>query len=284
MSMAAARRHAPEGAAPEVEVNMVDMRGALAAVDRKASVREGFTLFTVNLDHVVKLNDSHNRPFREAYERADFVTADGWPIVWLIQQQARRQNAHAQAPGGVERRSLERTTGADLLEPLCKLAAERGYPLYFIGPGPASQKAGLEVLSSRYPGLIVAGAEAPQLPAVLDEATIEALAARINATEARVCVVSLGAPKQEVLADALFSRCPRVGFLCVGAALDFISGHARRAPGWVRKARMEWFWRMVGDPKRLAGRYVSCAVALIKLSCPAIFRRDARLRLADHND
>lgn len=279
MSLAAARQPASEEAAPEVQVNMVDMRGALDAVDRKASVREGFTLFTVNLDHVVKLNDSHNRPFREAYERANFVTADGWPIVWLIQQQARRQ-----APRAVERRSLERTTGADLLEPLCRLSAERGYPLYFIGPGPASQKAGLEVLSRRYPGLIVAGAEAPQLPAVLDDATVEALAARINATDARVCVVSLGAPKQEILADALFGKCPQVGFLCVGAALDFISGHARRAPGWVRKARLEWLWRMVGDPRRLAGRYASCAVALVKLTCPGIFRKDARLRLADREE
>ena len=276
MSLAQVKRQTLDETAPEVQVNMVNMRGALDAVDRKAKAREGFTLFTVNLDHVVKLNDSHNRPFREAYERANFVTADGWPIVWLIQQQARREK-----PREIERRSLERTTGADLLEPLCRLAAERGYPLYFIGPGPASQKAGLAVLSARYPGLIVAGAEAPQLPAELDSATIDALAARINATEARVCVVSLGAPKQEILADALFSKCPQVGFLCVGAALDFISGHATRAPQWVRKARLEWFWRMVGDPKRLAGRYASCGVALFKLACPNFFRKNPRLRLAD---
>lgn len=276
MSLAQAKRQLSEDAAPEVQVNMVNMRGALDAVDRKAQAKEGFTLFTVNLDHVVKLSDSDNRPFREAYERANFITADGWPIVWLIQQQARQQT-----PRAVERRSLERTTGADLLEPLCRLAAERGYPLYFIGPGPASQKAGLEVLSKRYPGLTVAGAEAPKLPADLDAATVDALAARINATDARVCVVSLGAPKQEILADALFSKCPQVGFLCVGAALDFISGHATRAPQWVRRARLEWFWRMVGDPRRLAGRYASCGVALFKLACPSFFRRNPRLRLAD---
>jgi len=271
MSLAKARRPADaEQEAPELQVNMVNMRRTLDAVGDKARNGEGFTLFTVNLDHVVKLNQ--NRLFREAYERANFITADGWPIVWLIQQQQQQQAGQ-----------LERTTGADLLEPLCKLAAEQGYPLYFIGPGPESQKDGLAVLGQRYPGLIVAGAEAPTLPAELDEATVEALADRVNASGARVCVVSLGAPKQEVLADALFQKCPKVGFLCVGAALDFISGHAARAPKAFQRVGMEWFWRMVSDPKRLAVRYAKCGLAMVQLGFPKIFRTKPRLRLVERD-
>mgnify|MGYP001765603407 CR=1 FL=1 len=252
--------------APELRVNLANMRQTLDMIVARARRREGFTLFTVNLDHIVKIGS--NRLFREAYERADFVTADGWPIVWIMQRDGY---------------ALERTAGADLLEPVCARAAEHAMPVYFVGPGAASQAAGIDVLRQRYPGLIVAGAEAPQLPAALDAASVEAIAQRLGASGARVCVLSLGAPKQELLADALRARCPDVGFLCVGAALDFISGHAARAPMLLRRARLEWFWRMINDPRRLTLRYAACALALFKLALPGLFRNNPHLRLAERN-
>lgn len=263
----------------ELRVNMVNMRRALDAIIGNALACKGFTFFTVNLDHMVKLDKSG--PFRDAYARADYITADGWPIVWLARGPDRRKSPRA---GSVDRRkapALERTTGADLLEPMCREAARHGLPLYFIGPSPASQEAGLRILKDRYPGLMIAGAETPQLPATIDDATVDELAARLARSGARVCVVSLGAPKQEVLADALHRRCPDIGFLCVGAALDFISGHSVRAPIWVRRMGMEWFWRMIGDPKRLVGRYIGCGFALIKLSLPSVFRGAPQLRVVD---
>ncbi|HRJ69986.1 MAG TPA: WecB/TagA/CpsF family glycosyltransferase [Beijerinckiaceae bacterium] len=251
-------------AGPEVAVNLSNMHSTLEAIGERARSGEGFTLFTINLDHVVKLNE--NDAFREAYGRANFVTADGWPVVWLIDQ---------------EGSGLERTTGADLLEPMCRQASEMGYSVYFVGPGPESQRKGLGILTTRYPGLKVAGAEAPQLPSTLDDALVDAMAGRITASGARICVLSLGAPKQELLADALHQRCPNVGFLCIGAALDFISGHASRAPDWVKRAKLEWCWRLVHDPMRLTLRYANCAFALVKLALPGIFRRGPRLKLAD---
>ncbi|MDE2364546.1 MAG: WecB/TagA/CpsF family glycosyltransferase [Hyphomicrobiales bacterium] len=265
--------------APQLRVNLVDMRAALDVVLARARARKGFTLFTVNLDHVVKLNRS--RPFRDAYARADFITADGWPIVWLARGADRRKTPR---DGSKDRRrpaALQRTTGADLLEPMCREAAKHGLPLYFVGPGEVSQAAGLEILVGKYAGLRIVGAETPLLSSRIDEGVIDAMAARIGAVGARVCIVSLGAPKQEVLADALRKRCPDVGFLCVGAALDFISGHAQRAPDWAQRVGMEWFWRMAGDPRRLVGRYAGCAIALIKLSLPSIFRRSPRLQVVD---
>ncbi len=265
--------------ASELRVNMVNMRRALDAIIGSALARKGFTFFTVNLDHMVKLGKSG--PFRDAYARADYITADGWPIVWLARGPDRRKTPR---PGSVDRRqapSLERTTGADLLEPMCREAARHGLPLYFIGPSPASQEAGLRILADRYPGLSIGGAETPQLPAEIDAATVDALSERLAQSGARVCVVSLGAPKQEILADALHRRCPDVGFLCVGAALDFISGHSVRAPVWVRRIGMEWFWRMVGDPRRLAARYVGCGFTLLKLSLPSVFKHEPKLRVVD---
>lgn len=226
---------------PGVTVNLSGLDAALDTITRRAAAGRGFSLFTVNLDHLVKLrNDAR---FRQAYGAVDFVTPDGWPVVWMLRRQGY---------------SAERTTGADLAEPLCARAAREGFPVYFIGPGSASQARALDILCRRYPTLDVAGAEAPDLLRDVDGKTIEALAHRIRLSGARLCFVSLGAPKQELLANALRELCPAVGFLCVGAALDFISSHAVRAPRWVQSWQLEWLWRMMGDPKRLAPRYVEC--------------------------
>jgi exopolysaccharide biosynthesis WecB/TagA/CpsF family protein len=262
--------------ASDLRVNIANMTQAIGAIDRRARAKKGYTLFTINLDHLVKLKQ--DRRFREVYERADFVTADGWPIVWHLQRGDRRRVAR---PGQQDRRRLERTTGADLIAPVCAHAAEHGFPLYFVGPSPASQNAALDILRARYPGLSVGGAESPHLPVLFGEDTVDALAERIAKSGARLCVLSLGAPKQEMLADALHKRLPDVGFLCVGAALDFISGQAVRAPVWLRRLKMEWMWRLASDPGRLAGRYARCAGAFLNLVSGQASRRSLNLRLVD---
>lgn len=240
-----------------VRINLPTLETAATAAIRRAEQGEGFTLFTVNLDHLVKL--ASNEAFRGVYRRATYVTADGWPVVWL----AGRKNTQ-----------LERATGADLVEPLCQAAAARGLGVYFVGPGPRAQAGALEKLTQRFEGLRVAGAEAPQLPsgdsaAMLAAMDLDAMAQRINSSDARICFVSLGAPKQEILADALAARCPGVGFICVGAALDFISGEARRAPRWMQRGRLEWFWRLATNPRRLAIRYAECAMLFLVLALGA---------------
>jgi N-acetylglucosaminyldiphosphoundecaprenol N-acetyl-beta-D-mannosaminyltransferase len=224
-----------------VTVNLGGLDTALEAVIDYARAGRGFSLFTVNLDHLVKM--TKDAEFRDAYRAADFVTADGWPVVWMLRRQGH---------------PIERTTGADLVEPVCARAAQVGLPIYFIGPGGPSLSKALDVLSQRYRGLQIAGAEAPDLPRHVDKETIDVLAGRIRESGARLCFISLGAPKQELLANALRELCPGVGFICVGAALDFISSYAVRAPHWVRRWHLEWLWRMMSDPRRLAVRYFQC--------------------------
>jgi len=250
-------------AAVDLHINIADAREALAAIAERTRGRRGYTFFTANLDHVVKLG--HDRRFGEAYHRADFVTADGWPIVWRLKQD------------GVD---LQRTTGADLLEPVCRQAAEQGASVYFVGPAEQSQALALAELQRRIPGLIIAGREAPRFALRLPDAEADALAERIRQSGAGLCVVSLGAPKQELLADVLHARLPEVGFLCFGAALDFISGHTARAPRWVQRARMEWAWRLASAPGRLSLRYARCAVAFAGLAWPSLFPRGPRLKHA----
>ncbi len=236
-----------------VTINLPTLAAATDAALARAKAGQGFALFTLNLDHLVKLRASPD--FAAAYASAALVTADGWPIVWLAQ----RQGAHP-----------DRASGADLVLPVCEGAAGQGSAFDFVGPGPQAQAAALDILKARFPALTVAGAEAPKFPAAETAAELaafdhDALASRIDASGASLCFLSLGAPKQELLADALSRRCPKVGFLCVGAALDFISGTVQRAPLWMQKSKLEWFWRLLSDPKRLTLRYARCGALFLGL-------------------
>ncbi len=231
-----------------VRVNLFTPQQALDAVLTQLATRRSFTLFTLNLDHVVKLRGSAE--FRGCYERADLVSADGWPIVWYFRKQ------------GV---ALERTTGADLVLPLCERVAATGIPIFIVGPQEHVQKRAIAALRERFPGLNVAGADA-SIIAPENAAAMDDLAGRVRASGARLCFICLGAPKQELVADALKKRCAGVGFLCVGAALDFIAGAVKRAPRWVQSLGMEWGWRLTSDPLRLAPRYWRCAEVFVLIA------------------
>lgn len=225
------------------DVNVATLAEAVEAAAGRAARREGFTLFTLNLDHLVKLRD--DPAFARAYDNATFVTADGWPIAWL----ARRQGA----------RAVERATGADLVEPLCAQAARRGVPVHFFGSSEATLRKAAQALTARYPGLVIAGAEAPPMGFDPFSSAADAAADRIAASGAGLCFVAFGAPKQEIFSARMAARHPRIGFVCIGAALDFIAGEKARAPALFQRLGMEWAWRLMSEPRRLALRYARCA-------------------------
>ena len=215
----------------------------------------GFSLYTLNLDHLVKRRQSAS--FRAVYSRATFVTADGWPVVAL----ARREDP-----------AIKLTTGADLVIPVCRLAARRRIPVYLYGSRQQILVAAAMELRRICPGLDVVGCDAP--PPEFDPLAADGRAAmtRIGESGARLCFVALGAPKQEFFSDAACEICPKVGFVCVGAALDFVAGARRRAPRLVRDMRLEWAWRLAAEPRRLSMRYMRCALLFARLT----FRPTAR--------
>src|SRR6516162_5373901 len=93
-------------------VNISDQGALLAAIRQKLTTRSGFSVATLNLDFVVKLKN--NAAFRKALRKCDFVTADGFPIVWACRL--------AGTP-------VKRTTGADLVVPVARCAADLDVPV-----------------------------------------------------------------------------------------------------------------------------------------------------------
>ncbi len=239
-------------------INLATLGETIEAVVTSLKAGRGFSLFTLNMDHLVKLRSES--AFREAYSRATFVTADGAPVVWL----ARRQGV-----------ALERTTGADLFVPLCEAAARAQIPVAFFGASQSSLEAAAARLRETIPGLDIRYVEAPaQGFDPTSSAACEA-ADRIAASGARLCFVALGAPKQEYFSDVMLRRHPGIGFLGVGAAIDFVSGEQVRAPALFQRTGLEWFWRLATNPRRMFTRYARCALTLASIALQDLRRRQA---------
>jgi exopolysaccharide biosynthesis WecB/TagA/CpsF family protein len=231
-------------------ITMTSPAETIDAIITRAKARQSFSVNTLNLDHLVKLRRDAN--FRAAYRSATIVTPDGAPIVWL----ARRQGA-----------KVERTTGADLVIPLLAEAARNQLPVYLFGTSEEVLNACTRALRKvAGESLNICGAVAP--PQGFDgsgPAADQAIAA-IRASGARIVLLALGAPKQEIFAARALAADIGAGMISVGAALDFIAGVQTRAPMVLRTYGLEWAWRLATNPRRLAVRYAQCAIILADLA------------------
>lgn len=226
-----------------------DLESAIHEIITAARAARPFSVFTLNLDHLVKLR--RNFAFRAAYDHADIVTADGAPVAWL----ARFQD-----------KSIVRTAGADMMAPLADAAADAHLPVYLFGTSPGVIAKAARELGNRNDGrLDIAGSYAP--PQGFDPEGPEADLAieRIRQSGARLCLVALGAPKQEIFAERARRQGLACGMVCIGASLDFIAGSQTRAPKFMRDHGLEWVWRLATNPRRLAKRYADCALVFADL-------------------
>jgi exopolysaccharide biosynthesis WecB/TagA/CpsF family protein len=229
-------------------INIATLDQAVEAAVSRARAGRGFRFFTLNLDHLVKRREDAR--FRAAYREAELISADGAPVAWL----ARRQTS-----------GIRRTTGADLVEPLSRAAAEAGIPIALYGSTLEALQRAAEHLARLAPGLAIAHLEAPPFGFDPTSKEAEAAAERIAASGARIVFVALGAPKQEFFASHVSGRMPGLGLVCIGAALDFLAGTQTRAPVLLQRTGLEWLWRLAGNPARFAARYAKCVAVLFSL-------------------
>lgn len=230
-------------------INIASQQQAVAEICTAARQGISFATFTLNLDHLVKLR--RDARFRRAYSLARFVTADGAPVARIASWQGT---------------PIKRTTGADLVIPLAQEAARSKLPIFLFGTtNDVLARAGRVLAESSDDQLDIVGTQSP--PQGFDPEGPEADKAldRIAQSGARLCFVALGAPKQELFAARAVERGIPVGFICVGAALDFLVGAQSRAPKGMQDRGLEWLWRLGTNPRRLASRYASCAMILFDL-------------------
>lgn len=234
---------------PRRDALIADLRAALRA-------RHGFRMATVNLDHIVQI--TANPAFARAYAVQDIVVADGRPIRWLSQ---------------LARQPVDVMPGSDMIVPMARLAAEEGRPIALIGSTDSALDGAAAYLAAHVPGLSIAYRHAPPMGFDPDSEDAARILREAEASGAGLCFLALGAPKQEMLAARGAVLAPSVGLVSIGAGLDFLAGHQRRAPRVMRALALEWLWRALSSPVRMVPRYARCAAAL-----PGLAWRAARAR------
>ncbi len=238
-------------------VNVPTRAALLAQIADHLDAGKGFAIATLNLDHIVKLRN--HAEFRQAYRAHTHVVADGNPIVWL-----------SRLAGYSDVRLVP---GSELIEPLASLAVSKKASVAFLGSTEQVLLRAAVRLATHHSGLQVTACLSPEFGFDPHSAAADAMLDSLAASGARICFLALGAPKQEILAARGLLRHPHLGFVSIGAGLDFIAGHQTRAPVWVRKIAMEWLWRLLTNPRRLARRYLDCLVILPRLTYSALVAR-----------
>ena len=144
----------------------------------------------------------------------------------------------------------ENLNGTDLTPALLS-SLDQPTAVFLIGGKPGVAEAAAAVLATRFPNVRIAGIQQGFFGVDQEAAII----ARIRASSARLVLVAMGQPRQEFWAVRHAGELGAV-LLCVGAYLDFAAGRVSRAPALVQALRMEWAYRLLLEPRRLAKRYL----------------------------
>jgi N-acetylglucosaminyldiphosphoundecaprenol N-acetyl-beta-D-mannosaminyltransferase len=230
----------------EIRVNMLgigitptDLAEAVTTLDRWRRERRRDYVCCVTVHGLVTAQ--RDPEIRGALNRCGLATEDGMPLVWWCR-----------AAGF---RAADRVCGPDLLDAMCARTAENGYRHYFYGGSPEVVAQLVAGLTRRHPGLAVAGYHSPPFrPLTVEEDAADV--AIINAARPDYVWVGLGMPKQEKWMAAHVGRIEAAALIGVGAAFDFHAGAKPRAPLWMQRSGLEWLFRLISEPRRLAGRYL----------------------------
>lgn len=205
-----------------------------ACICRRAAAGSGGHHVSLNAGKIVLASDDDK--LAEVIRHADMASADGMSVVWA-----------ARALG---ERVPERVAGIDLMGLTLECAEKEGIPVYFFGATQEVLDKFVHVVRDKHPKLIVAGYENGYAQ------DMGGVAERVRDSGARLLYVAISSPKKEFFVDeqrALLSETYVIG---VGGSFDVWAGLTKRAPLWMQRTGLEWFYRFAQEPRRMWRRYL----------------------------
>lgn len=222
-----------------VGIDAVDYEAAVARIIAAAKADTSFSVSALAVHGVMEGVDDPQHLSR--LNDFDLITPDGQPVRWAM-----NWLHNTELP--------DRVYGPRLTLEVCQAAAVENLPVYFYGSTQETLDHLAERIPTLAPGITIAGMQ-PSRFASSTEAELDAVAADIKATGAKICMVGLGCPRQEVFAYENAQRLS-MPLMAVGAAFDFHAGLAKEPPAWIQRAGLQWAQRLVANPKRLWRRYL----------------------------
>jgi exopolysaccharide biosynthesis WecB/TagA/CpsF family protein len=222
-----------------IMVDAIDYEAATEKVVSAARTRRPLALTALAVHGV--MTGVQDRAHGARLNGFDVVTPDGQPVRWALNL--------------LHRAGLtDRVYGPSLTMRVLERCADEGLPVYLYGSTDDTLARLAHALTSTLPALKIAGTEASKFRAARPGEDAE-IAGRIHASGARVVLVGLGCPRQEVFAFAMRAQLD-IPLMAVGAAFDYHAGQLRKPPAWMQRSALEWLWRLGLEPRRLWRRYL----------------------------
>jgi len=186
---------------------------------------------------------------------SDLINPDGQAVVWASRLLGK---------------SLpERITGIDLMQKLVKLANDKKYKIYFFGAEEEVVKFVVKKYSSKFSNDIIAGYR----NGYFNESEEKKIAKKINESDADILFVAMGSPAKEIFLEK-YKDIINIPFIMgVGGSFDVVAGKVKRAPKWMQKAGLEWFFRFIQEPRRMWKRYLLTNSHFIYLLLKELFKK-----------
>jgi N-acetylglucosaminyldiphosphoundecaprenol N-acetyl-beta-D-mannosaminyltransferase len=219
----------------QLPVDALTMSETLSVVENILKQKKKAQHTVVNAAKIVKAQKDEF--LKECIQKSDLVNVDGQAVVWAARLLG------VPVP--------ERVTGIDLMVELLKLADRKSLRVYFLGATQEVLNELVETVKTNYPKAVISGTR----NGYFSESEADQIVSDINASNSDILFVGMPTPQKEMFIhqhqDALnVSFC-----MGVGGSFDVLAGKTKRAPVWLQKAGMEWFYRLSQEPKRLFGRY-----------------------------
>lgn len=222
----------------DCDFDNVSFQDVIETMDKHIQSREPGFMVSLNTDIAIHINK--DPLFKEAYSEADLALLDSQPLLKLLQKQ------------GIEVK--EKLSGSDLMPLICEYAANRRYKCFILGGAEGVPEQAACNLRSKYDDLCI-GCYSPKYGFEKDGEEIARVIKVVNENAPDIMFICLGAPKSEKFLHQYISDLNVPFTFSVGAAVDFAAENVKRAPLWMQKAGLEWFYRFTREPKRLFKRY-----------------------------
>lgn len=231
------------------KIDNLTMQEAVDKIDEMIKNGGYHYLVTPNVDHIVKLEQ--DKELKKVYDNADLILTDGMPLIWISKLK--------KAP------IREKVSGSDLFPKVCELAAKKNYSVFLLGAAEGVADMAAKNLMRKYNGLNIVGTYSPSYGFEKKEDEINYIIEIINNVKPDILAVGLGAPKQEIFIYKYKNKLRVPVSLAIGASIDFEAGNIKRAPKWMQKFGLEWFYRLCKEPKRMFKRYLVNDLKIFKI-------------------
>jgi len=220
-----------------IPLDNISMSETLLRIENAISTKKQIHHCVINAGKVVKIKSDEK--LKESVINSDIINADGMSIVW-----AARLMGHE---------IKERVAGIDLMDNLVRLAHEKNYKCFFLGAKEKIVKKIVNHYSIKYSNKIISGYRNGYFDTEEEKIIID----QIIKSKANFLFVAITSPKKEIFINKYKAKLKSINLIMgVGGSFDVISGEVKRAPLFMQKMGLEWFYRFVQEPGRMWRRYL----------------------------